>query len=362
TMASWIWAASPFDLLVDKATSPNLPIGTEDIATSLEIADQIRAKSVLPKAAVASLKRKVGDKNPNVQKLSFGLIDCCIKNGGDHFLAEVAARDFIDNLASILKLQSTNAEVKRVGLDLFQQWALAFQSKPELSYVCEVYRGMKDEGISFPPPPTISNAAALLSTSTAPAWIDSEVCLRCRTPFSFTNRKHHCRNCGKVFDQGCSSHLMPLPHFGIVEEVRVCDGCWGKSKTGGLAKQASLLHAQKQAAAGPAPAIPRKSHHPDSDLARAIALSLAESQASSGTNRPGFVPTVSEPPIRGGRKEEGTDGEEDEDLRAAIEASLKEMRDAPSAPVGVGEEGGGEERRSVSSAFAFSVVGRRGLP
>ena len=179
--------------------------------------------------------------------------------------------------------KSTNAEVKRVGLDLFQQWALAFQSKPELNYVCEVYRGMKDEGtfalicalflspsqlsllvetvpfnssfkltpfallrfvpslsfpgVSFPPPPAISNAAALLSTSIAPAWVDSEVCLRCRTPFSFTNRKHHCRNCGKVFDQGCSSHLMPLPHFGIVEEVRVCDGCWGKSKTGGLAKQ-----------------------------------------------------------------------------------------------------------------------------
>jgi hypothetical protein len=36
--------------------------------------------------------------------------------------------------------------VKRVGLDLFQQWALAFQSKPELSYVSDVYRGMKSEG------------------------------------------------------------------------------------------------------------------------------------------------------------------------------------------------------------------------
>jgi len=120
-------------------------------------------------------------------------------------------------------------------------------------------------------------------------------------------------------------------------------------------RRASILHAQKQAAAGPAPAIPRKSHHPDSDLARAIALSLAEAQASSGTNRPGFVPTVSEPPIRGGRKEEGTDGEEDEDLRAAIEASLKEMRDAPSAPVGGEENGGEDSRRPVSFAF-YSLV------
>lgn len=57
----------------DKATSPLLPIGTQDIPTSLEIADEIRAKVVQPKVAVASLKRKVGDKNPNVQKLALGV-------------------------------------------------------------------------------------------------------------------------------------------------------------------------------------------------------------------------------------------------------------------------------------------------
>lgn len=68
---------------------------------------------------------------------------------------------------------------------------------------------------------------------------------------------------------------------------------------------------------------------------------------SSGHSRPGFVPaTSSEPPIRGGRKEEGVDGgaDDDEDLRAAIEASLREMRDAPSAPAA-----GGAEEDVVSS-------------
>lgn len=144
---------------------------------------------------------------------------------------------------------------------------------------------------------------------------------------------------------------MALPWFGITEDVRVCDGCWSKSKTGGLAKQAMLLHDQQQSKA---PKIPAKSAAPrgragreDEDLQKAIALSLAESKASTRT---GFVSAeahsgLSEPPLRGtdGRRLEGTDssgqpgeGEEDDaDLLAAIEASLREMRDAPSAPAGL---------------------------
>jgi growth factor-regulated tyrosine kinase substrate len=156
--------------------------------------------------------------------------------------------EFIDNLVSILKIPVLNHDVKSNILRLVQNWSVAFEGKPALSYIGQVYKVLINEGkdniflrfickerltsiylgYKFPPKDPAVTSAAMVDTQTAPEWIDSEVCLRCRTTFTFTNRKHHCRNCGLVFDQGCSSKSMALPHFGITQEVRVCDGCHSK--------------------------------------------------------------------------------------------------------------------------------------
>lgn len=75
------------------------------------------------------------------------LTDICVKNGGDHFLAEIGSREFIDNLVSILRMEYLNLEVKNTILRLLQNWSIAFEGKPSLGYVGQICRTLQGEGI-----------------------------------------------------------------------------------------------------------------------------------------------------------------------------------------------------------------------
>jgi growth factor-regulated tyrosine kinase substrate len=70
-----------------------------------------------------------------------------VKNGGDHFLTELASREFMDNLVSILKMPGLNQSVKNDMLKYIQNWSLAFEGKPSLNYVDQVYKTLKSEGM-----------------------------------------------------------------------------------------------------------------------------------------------------------------------------------------------------------------------
>ncbi|XP_024239110.1 RUN and FYVE domain-containing protein 1 isoform X1 [Oncorhynchus tshawytscha] len=58
------------------------------------------------------------------------------------------------------------------------------------------------------------------------AWLkDDEAtqCKHCQKEFSIARRKHHCRNCGDIYCNSCSSNELALPSY--PRPVRVCDIC-----------------------------------------------------------------------------------------------------------------------------------------
>lgn len=63
-----------------------------------------------------------------------------------------------------------------------------------------------------------------------PKWLpdDSAIeCGKCGDRFRVFLRKHHCRNCGKIFCDKCSSKRILIPAFGYTKHpVRVCDNCF----------------------------------------------------------------------------------------------------------------------------------------
>ncbi|CAJ0642678.1 12390_t:CDS:10 [Entrophospora sp. SA101] len=282
-MVSRLFGSNPFDESVEKATSETIQKGQEDLALNLEISDQIRSKQVQPKDAMRALK--------------------------------LASREFVDSLLGIVRspASTSNNDVKEKLLGLIQTWALAFEGKPELVYVTETYRLLKHEGYVFPKVDK-STSIMMIDTATPPEWSDSDFCVRCRTPFTLLNRKHHCRNCGKTFCGECSSKSTTLPSIAlcifslnrnkilIIYSASV-DLADSKPVLNG---PASTLHSNSATTNGNDTHTSQGSDEEDEDFKKAIELSLKETKNNKNNTR----------------------GEEemDDDLAAAIAASLKDLK------------------------------------
>jgi len=67
-----------------------------------------------------------------------------------------------------------------------------------------------------------------VTNTAAPVWVpdnEAKTCQLCSTKFTFTNRRHHCRQCGNVVCGPCSDQKKVLPGQG---KVRVCTECLNK--------------------------------------------------------------------------------------------------------------------------------------
>eukprot|EP00128_Syssomonas_multiformis_P000867 Colp12_sorted_trinity150504_noHs@30916 len=62
-----------------------------------------------------------------------------------------------------------------------------------------------------------------------PKWIndnESTTCLVCKQDFTLFRRRHHCRRCGLLVCDTCSTRKIALPVFNIDTPVRVCHNCF----------------------------------------------------------------------------------------------------------------------------------------
>lgn len=294
----------------------------------------IRSSNVQAGPAFRSILRRLQYDNPNTQLLALQVLDICVKNGGNPFLVQVASKESSTELER-LATGKASYDVRNRALKYIQDWATAFTAKDSLrhSELVRTYDKLRRESAEFPERDA-SATSAMVDSLSAPEWTDADYCTRCRTAFSLVNRKHHCRNCGQVFDQQCSSSFSPLPHYGITEPVRVCDGCVKKIKEGkGGVYAQTLAGAQAAKAATSATSAADKRHsrrdQEDEDMRRAIEASLQDAPPSA-------VGPDSAPRTQAKTRhvpEQAAVPDDDPDLAAAIAASLRDMpQQVPSAP------------------------------
>ncbi|KAJ2725251.1 Vacuolar protein-sorting-associated protein 27 [Coemansia sp. Benny D115] len=294
-MVQRFWYGDPIENEVNRLTAEDVPNHELDITGALNFADQIRSKEFSAKDVARVLRKRLDNDNPNVQILVLSLADICVKNGGNLIQLEISRREFIDDIAGLLESKTgRDHELRQTVLRIIQEWAHLFRGSIEMGYPCGVYDRLKRTGYSFPRM-EVAASNAMVDTASAPEWEDSPVCQRCRTSFTFTNRKHHCRHCGKCFCNDCSSNSTTIPKFAIYDPVRVCHGCYLRLKkivpdsdvtpssspatNAGASGQASRYRNSVSSASRPATTVPTP-HIDDSDedLKRAIELSLQESQ------------------------------------------------------------------------------------
>lgn len=84
---------------------------------------------------------------------------------------------------------------------------------------------------------TLTRSSSFLDEPSKAHWkanSSSNSCNSCSTPFSLFNRRHHCRHCGELFCDKCSSYevrLDPGCNFHILgQKVRACDSCFDMYK------------------------------------------------------------------------------------------------------------------------------------
>uniref|UniRef100_T2MIM2 Hepatocyte growth factor-regulated tyrosine kinase substrate n=1 Tax=Hydra vulgaris TaxID=6087 RepID=T2MIM2_HYDVU len=283
---------SRFDKLLESATSQMLL--EPNWATNLEICDSIRQKDVTPAYAVKKIRSQIQDANPHISIYALVVMETCVKNCGQPFHEEINNHEFMSELKQLA--QTGTAPVKEQILTMIQAWNHVFRNKPQFQPILATYNLLKMEGVKFP---ELKESDAMFTADHAPEWKEGDVCNLCRTKFSMLTRQHHCRACGEVFCNKCSSKTSIIPKIGMEREVRVCDTCFDeinpntgkeiknpKKEDNGLPEEylKSDLYKEEQRKTQTSQSLSQE----EEELQLALALSLSEEQSSKSVSSRGW--------------------------------------------------------------------------
>ncbi|CAK5112902.1 unnamed protein product [Meloidogyne enterolobii] len=244
----------------------------------LECVDLIRGKEVPVKDAIKAIQKRYHNSNPHVAHHALMVLEACVKNCGKKFIAEIATKEFMEDLKSLV-ISNPQANVRTKILELIQCWTSAFKGISEYKIVEDTHSLLKMNGFEFPP---IDEAKAMFLAESAPDWAEGDNCYRCRVEFGVFTRKHHCRACGQIFCDKCSNKQMLLPQFGIEKKVRVCEACFDK-KTVQQQPKAEINKAAEDAAAREK-ALKEAEAKEQEELELALAISQSEAEAKQKYN------------------------------------------------------------------------------
>ncbi|GMT23393.1 hypothetical protein PFISCL1PPCAC_14690, partial [Pristionchus fissidentatus] len=260
-----------FDKALDKATDPTLLEPNWDAI--LDCVDQIRAGEIPAKTAVIALRKKLLSDNPHSVLNALLVLDACVKNCGSKVHTEISTREFMTEYRELV--MSKSELVRDKALEMLQCWSMAFVTQPAYKLIVDTHNLLKLSGFTFPP---LKDPESMYIAQVAPEWVDGDKCYRCRTEFGMFTRKHHCRACGQIFCDPCSSKNMALPLLGIEKPVRVCDSCSEKGVNAGRNTTVDG-EAKKKMVAAAADKEKELKEKEEEELQLALAISQSEAEA-----------------------------------------------------------------------------------